>query len=67
MKKQGLAPGVKNSQRPDTNTEPAQSDVGQGCACGTEEKIVELTWCPSGKDVELLRNREDDVEVGNWK
>jgi hypothetical protein len=65
MQKQGLAPRVKNGQSTDPNMEPAESDLGQCCAGGAEQKIVKQTWFPAGTDVEFLRDGEDYVEVRN--
>ena len=67
MQQQVLFPGVQDGERADVGAEPlgVACDFDQGRGCGCEQQIVERSRAGEGKDVELMRYGEDDMEVAD--
>ena len=64
---QGLTPGVQHAEEADLGAEVGRvgGDPAQGLGRGMEQDVVDHRLVLEGDDGDLVRHREDDVEVGS--
>jgi len=69
MQQKVLSPGVQDGERADVAAEPLRvlCDFDQRLGCGCEQQIVEPSRTGQSKDVEFMRNSEDNMEVADGK
>ena len=63
--KQGLAPSMKNGEEAEFRAEMfgIGGDRAQGFGRGVEQDVVDRSLVVKGESGDLLRQREDDMEV----
>ena len=42
------------------------SELLQGLCSGLEQEVVERPLVHADERIEMMREREDDMEIGNW-
>ena len=67
VKQQVLPPGVQNAEEADGGSQVfgISRDLQQGVGAGLEQQTVDLLLVLQGERVQLMRQREDDVEVAH--